>query len=179
MASASAGEARPGGAAPLPWGLLAAVGIDLVIDGMLVGLGATLGSKQGLVLTVALTIEILFLAVSVVAQLLEQGQRRARAAQLAGCLGLLTAVGALAGAVLLGGASRTTLAAVLAFGAAALLYLVVEELLVEAHETDETPLLAAASRDVLRGVHRPVRDRRMTPPPWPPTHAPDYREDLA
>ncbi len=142
-ASASAGEARPGGAAPLPWGLLAAVGIDLVIDGLLVGLGATLGSKQGLVLTIALTIEILFLAVSVVAQLLEQGQRRARAAQLAGCLGLLTAVGALAGAALLGGASRTTLAAVLAFGAAALLYLVVEELLVEAHETDETPLLAA------------------------------------
>jgi len=142
-ASASAGQARPGAAAPLPWGLLAAVGIDLVIDGLLVGLGATLGSKQGLVLTIALTIEILFLAVSVVAQLLEQGQRRARAAQLAGCLGLLTAVGALAGAALLGGASRTTLAAVLAFGAAALLYLVVEELLVEAHETDETPLLAA------------------------------------
>jgi len=77
------------------------------------------------------------------AQLLEQGQRRARAAQLAGCLGLLTAVGALAGAALLGAASRTTLAAVLAFGGAALLYLVVEELLVEAHETDETPLLAA------------------------------------
>ncbi len=143
VASVSAGEARPGGASPLPWGLLAAVGIDLVIDGLLVGLGATLGSKQGLVLTIALTIEILFLAVSVVAQLLEQGQRRARAAQLAGCLGLLTAVGALAGAALLGGASRTTLAAVLAFGAAALLYLVVEELLVEAHETDETPLLAA------------------------------------
>jgi len=42
----------------LPWGLLVAVGIDLVIDGLLVGLGATLGSKQGLVLTVALTIEI-------------------------------------------------------------------------------------------------------------------------
>ncbi|HEV8177483.1 MAG TPA: hypothetical protein VGP44_07295 [Gemmatimonadales bacterium] len=35
------------------------------------------------------------------------------------------------------------LAAVLAFGAAALLYLVVEELLVEAHEEAETPLLGA------------------------------------
>jgi len=63
---------------------------------------------------------------------------------------------------------------VLAFGAAALLYLVVEELLVEAHETDETPLLA---RDVLRGVHRPVRDRRMTPPLRPPTPGPDHRGD--
>lgn len=142
-AASSTSQAPPGEAAPLPWGLLAAVGIDLVIDGLLVGLGATLGSKQGLVLTIALTVEILFLAVSVVAQLLEQGQRRTRAALVAGSLGLLTAVGALAGAALLGGAGRTTLAAVLAFGAAALLYLVVEELLVEAHETDETPLLAA------------------------------------
>lgn len=140
---AGSGGAVPAGPVALPWGLLVAVGIDLVIDGLLVGLGATLGSKQGLVLTIALTIEILFLAVSVVAQLLEQGQPRARAAAVAGSLGLLTAVGALAGAALLGGACRTTLAAVLAFGAAALLYLVVEELLVEAHETNETPLLAA------------------------------------
>jgi len=131
---------------PLPWGLLAAVGIDLVIDGLLVGLGATLGSQQGLVLTSPCPSRSCSWRVSVVAQLLEQGQRRARAALVAGCLGLLTAVGALAGAALLGGASRTTLAAVLAFGAAALLYLVVEELLVEVHETDETPLLAAASR---------------------------------
>ncbi len=141
--TAAAGPRAHPGAAALPLGLLAAVGIDLVIDGLLVGLGATLGDKQGLVLTIALTIEILFLAVSVVAQLLEQGQPRTRAALVAGSLGLATAVGAVAGAALLGGASRTTLAAVLAFGAAALLYLVVEELLVEAHETDETPLLAA------------------------------------
>ena len=39
---------------------------------------------------------------------------------------------------MLGGASHATLAAVLAFGAAALLYLVTEELLVEAHETPGT-----------------------------------------
>ncbi len=51
--------------------------------------------------------------------------------------------GAITGAALLGGASNTVLAAVLAFGAAALLYLVVEELLVEAHEEAETPLLGA------------------------------------
>jgi len=57
-------------------------------------------------------------------------------------LGLATAVGAVGGAALLGGAGATVLAAVLAFGAAALLYLVVEELLVEAHEQTDTPLLA-------------------------------------
>lgn len=127
----------------LPIGLLVAVAIDLVIDGLLVGLGATFGAKQGLVLTVALTIEILFLAVSVVVQLLELGHSPLRAGLVAGSLGLATAVGAVGGAALLAGSSRATLAAVLAFGAAALLYLVVEELLTEAHEVDETPLLAA------------------------------------
>ena len=51
--------------------------------------------------------------------------------------------GALLGAALLGGASHQVLAAGLAFGAAALLYLAVEELLVEAHEERETTLLSA------------------------------------
>lgn len=41
------------------------------------------------------------------------------------------------------GAPHTSLAGVLAFGTAALLYLVVEELLVEAHEETETPILSA------------------------------------
>ncbi len=39
---AEGGGALPVGPVALPWGLLVAVGIDLVIDGLLVGLGATL-----------------------------------------------------------------------------------------------------------------------------------------
>jgi ZIP family zinc transporter len=45
--------------------------------------------------------------------------------------------------LLLGGASKAVMAFALAFGAAALLYLAVEELLLEAHENAETPLLTA------------------------------------
>ena len=131
------------GPARLPVGLLVTVGIDLLLDGLLVGLGVTLGSSQGIVLTIALTIEILFLGVAVCVELLDLGIGRWRAAGTAAALGLATAVGALGGAALLGDASPTVLAAVLAFGAAALLYLVVEELLVEAHEEAETPLLGA------------------------------------
>lgn len=152
QAAASAGPGAAGGGggggtaatgSALPVGLLVAVGIDLLIDGLLVGLGVTLGSNQGLILTVALTLEILFLALAVTVELLELGIGRARAASTAAGLGLLTAVGAIGGAALLGGASTAVLATVLAFGAAALLYLVVEELLVEAHEEAETPLLGA------------------------------------
>lgn len=130
-------------AAALPLGLLVAVGIDLLIDGMLVGLGVTLGATQALILTIALTLEILFLSLSLASELTESGLSRARSAALCAGLGLLTAVGALAGAALLNDASPTVLAAVLAFGAAALLYLAVEELLVEAHEQAETTGLAA------------------------------------
>ncbi|MCE1179719.1 MAG: hypothetical protein LWW86_11940 [Micrococcales bacterium] len=55
----------------------------------------------------------------------------------------MCAVGAIGAALLLGGVSTTVMSAVLAFGAAALLYLVVEELLVEAHEEAETVGLGA------------------------------------
>lgn len=127
----------------LPVGLLTAVGIDLLLDGLLVGLGVTLGATAGLILTIALTIEILFLSLSVAGELIELGVPRPRSAMICIALGLATAVGAVGGAALLGGASPEVLAAVLAFGSAALLYLAVEELLVEAHEEQETPLLGA------------------------------------
>jgi zinc transporter, ZIP family len=127
----------------LPVGLLTAVAIDLALDGLLVGLGVTLGSTQGLILTIALTIEILFLSLSVAGELTDGGMPKPRAALICTGLGLATAVGAIGGAALLGSASPAVLAAVLAFGSAALLYLAVEELLVEAHEEKETPLLGA------------------------------------
>lgn len=142
-ATSRKGSAARAAAIILPLGLLVTVGIDLLIDGVLVGLGATLGSTQGLILTIALTLEVLFLSLSLVAELTDAGLSSARAASICTGLGLLTAVGAIGGAALLGDASPPVLAAMLAFGAAALLYLSVEELLVEAHEQTETTLLAA------------------------------------
>ena len=129
--------------AQVPIGMLAAIVIDLLLDGVLVGLGARLGAAQGIILTIALTLEILFLALSVSAELTERGMSKRRAALTCTALGLTTAVGAIAGAALLGGVSTAVMSAVLAFGAAALLYLVVEELLVEAHEEKESILLGA------------------------------------
>jgi len=58
-------------------------------------------------------------------------------------LGLITAIGAMGAALFLGSVSSTVMSAVLAFGAAALLYLVVEELLVEAYEERESVTLGA------------------------------------
>lgn len=127
----------------IPVGLLMAVGIDLLLDGILVGLGASLGARQGLILTIALTIEILFLGLSVTINLTRNGLSRTRAVATTSSLGLLTGLGAVGGAAVIGGASHQSLALILAFGAAALLYLVVEELLTEAHEHAETAFLGA------------------------------------
>lgn len=130
-------------AAAVPIGLLATVAIDLLIDGVLVGLGAQLGSTQALILTIALTLEILFLSLSLAAELNDRGLTARQASLICTGLGLSTAIGAITAAAILNGVGPGVLAFVLAFGAAALLYLAVEELLVEAHEQSETALLSA------------------------------------
>ena len=67
-------EAEAPKSAGLPIGLLAAVAVDLFVDGVLVGLSvASLGRTQGVLLTVALTLVIFPLALSVSAELLTRG----------------------------------------------------------------------------------------------------------
>ena len=136
-------EKKAAGEATQPTSLILALGVDITLDGLLIGLGFAAGAKQGLLLTIALTLEVLFLGVSGAVALAGVGASRARIiATTSGFAGLLL-VGAAVGALLLTGASATVLDAVLSFGLAALLYLVTEELLVEAHETPETPFLTA------------------------------------
>lgn len=127
----------------LPVPLLVAIAIDLAIDGLLVGIGAALGEGQGRILTLALTLEVLFLGLSLAIQLGGRGVRPLRATVVTATVSLAIAVGAVGGAAALANASHAVLAGVLAFGAAALLYLVTEELLVEAHEGTETSALTA------------------------------------
>lgn len=130
-------------AATLPIGMLGAMAVDLLLDGVLVGLGVRLGSTQGLILTVALTLEgalpgaVRCLRTHRVGGNAPEGDPRLHAARLddGGRGGR--------GRALPRSASTTVMSAVLAFGAAALLYLVVEELLVEAHEEKESVVLGS------------------------------------
>lgn len=131
---------RTGAATGIPTAMVIALCIDLFIDGVLVGTGAALGEGQGRVLTIALTFEILFLALSLTGELTERGLTRTRAALIPIGASMTTVIGAIAGAALLSQANNATQAAVLAFGSAALLYLVTEELLVEAHDTPDNPI---------------------------------------
>ncbi len=129
-----------GGKAGLPAGMLAAVGVDLLIDGMLVGLGATLGARQGIILTVALTLEIGFLALAVTAELAESASR-ARGGHLrrAGAGRARRGADRRAGP---GPRTRRDPGGRAGRGIAALLFLVTEELITEAHESaTDTPVL--------------------------------------
>lgn len=119
--------------------LIAAMGVDTVLDGALIGLSFAAGVKQGLLLTIGLVLELLFLGVSCGTSLRGAGQSAARIVLTAGMLGIALLAGAGLGAITLTAVTPVYIDALLAFGVAALLYLVTEELLVEAHEERETP----------------------------------------
>lgn len=126
-----------------PTSLLVTLGVDIAIDGLLIGVGFAAGAKQGVLLTVALAFEVMFLGVSGAVALAKVGTRRGTILLIVSGLAALMMIGAAIGGGLLAGLSGVAREIVLSFGAAALLYLVTEELLVEAHEEPETPLLAA------------------------------------
>ncbi|WP_291425355.1 transporter [Deinococcus sp.] len=125
-------------------GLLAAVGIDCLLDGLLIGVGFSADARIGLLLVVAMTLEMGFLGVSLASSLGEAGWKTGKSILTVAGLALMVALGALIGGTLLGGLTGFPLAVMLSFGAAALLFLVTEELLIEAHEVAQTPWITSA-----------------------------------
>ena len=120
-------------------GLLITVGIDMVIDGVLIGVAFVAEPDTGVVIAIALAIEVLFLGVAGVVAL-PTAMRTARKLAVPAAFGLLLTTGVTVGVLALGGVTGTPITIVLAFGAAALLYLVTEELLVKAQKVPETPV---------------------------------------
>lgn len=89
------GEGQVAGA--LPFALIAALAVDLLIDGVLVQIGAALGAREERVLTIALTLETLFLARSLATSLTERGPPPLQAAGYPALLSLSVVVGAVGG----------------------------------------------------------------------------------
>jgi ZIP family zinc transporter len=121
---------------------LVGIGVDMLLDGILVGIAFAVGARQGRLLAAALGAEFLSLAMSMASGLARRGAGRGRAVAVPSALALLVVVGTLVGATVLRDAGQRTIAGVASFGCAALLYLVTEDLLVEAHEA---PHSAAAT----------------------------------
>jgi ZIP family zinc transporter len=138
MLSLKAIEGRAKG----PVAMLGAVGVDILIDGLVLGLAFIAGGKAGLLLTIALTLEVLFLGLTVTAELGATIRSKARIVAITVGIALLLPIGAaLATPIAL--FTPVVIAGFLSFGLMALLYLVTEELLVEAHEKPDTPLISA------------------------------------
>lgn len=123
-------------------GLVALIGVDLFIDGLVLGLGFAASTKAGILLTIALTLEVLFLGLSLAAELSDAAMTRARTVGLVASVALLLPAGVVA-ASSIAQLSPSVLTGFFAFGLIALLYLVTEELLVEAHETPDRPWVTA------------------------------------
>lgn len=125
-----------------PLALIAALGTDLLIDGLVLGLAFIAGAQAGLLLTIALTLEVLFLGVTVTEELGETVTSKARIVLITTALAMLMPLGSLL-ALPVAHFPPAVIAGFLSFGLIALLYLVTEELLVDAHEKPDSPLISA------------------------------------
>ncbi|MBD8620450.1 transporter [Sphingomonas sp. CFBP 13728] len=138
MLSLKALEGRASG----PIAMLGAFAVDILIDGLVLGLAFVAGGKAGVLLTIALTLEVLFLGLTVTTELGETIKSKARIIAITMGIALLLPIGA-AIATPVATFPPVVIAGFLSFGLMALLYLVTEELLVEAHEKPDTPLISA------------------------------------
>lgn len=122
----------------IPVGLLVAIGVDIFIDGLLLGIGFAAGNKEGILLAIALSIELLSLGMATATELSTKKLSRKKSLLLICFLAFVFFISAVLGATLLQNLSHSAMEIVLSFGLSALLFLVTEELLTEAHEEKET-----------------------------------------
>ncbi len=122
----------------LPIGLAGAAAADTLVDGAMTAAGFVTGQQLGKLLAVALAIELFFLTLSVGSEFRKGASRYWLGLSITTLVAGMFIVGAAAAGALLDGVSQATVAVVLAFGAAALIYLVAEELLVEAVQAEES-----------------------------------------
>lgn len=117
----------------LNYGLIAATFIDVAVDGFIIGAGFAAGAETGLILALGLSVELLFLGLSLVSNVI----RGWKVVLMTSLLSATVLGGTFLGNALLSGAPANQISAILSFGTAALLYLVTDELLIEAHSIEE------------------------------------------
>jgi ZIP family zinc transporter len=122
----------------LPVSLLIAIAVDIFIDGLLLGIGFTAGNTEGMLLAFALAVELLSLGMATATELGDNNITNKKSVTIIAGLAFVFFVSAVLGATLLHNLSHNALEIVLSFGLSALLFLVTEELLIEAHEEKET-----------------------------------------
>ena len=130
MASSMSLEVR------VPWGLVIAVAIDAAVDGMLIGLSTSTSVAAGMLVAIATFIEMGFLGYSFGSALSEaQGGLKVTALALPPLCLLACGVGAFQLGALL--QSSVIFTGLISFSLVAVLFLVIQELILEAAEKDQ------------------------------------------
>lgn len=122
----------------LPVGLAAAAAVDTFLDGVIIGAGFSVDQQLGTLLVIALGLELFFLTLSVGVEFREGKLEIWKSLAITGGIACMLLLGAFGSSFFLADASEATLAIVLALGAAALIYLIAEELLVETIQAEES-----------------------------------------
>jgi ZIP family zinc transporter len=117
-----------------PTALVIALAIDSAIDGLLIGIAAAAGPSAGPMMSASLAVEMSFLGLTLATALHGHPTSKSFSASVLGPAVLV--IGAAAGGLLSDALSHSPamFAGLLGFGTSALLFMVAEELLLEAHE---------------------------------------------
>lgn len=123
--------------ATFPSALLFAIAVDGAMDGLLIGIAMSAGPSAGAMMAASLCVEMSFLGLTLALALKGQGRISSITAAIVGPVSIV--VGATFGGFLSSALSSNpaALAFLISFGASALLFMVAEELLLEAHESGD------------------------------------------
>ena len=122
----------------LPVGLALAAAVDTFLDGAIISAGFSINPQLGTLLVIALALELFFLTLSVGVEFRKGKFKPWQILLVSGGVACMLLIGALSASLFLADATKATLAVVLSFGAAALIYLIAEELLVETIQAEES-----------------------------------------
>ena len=127
----------------IPVAFLVAIGVDVFIDGLLLGIGFATGDKAGMLLAFAIALEMCSMGIATALEMMNEGISKKKSIIHIVALSILFIISAVLGGTLLQNLDGKWMELVLSFGLSALLYLVTEELLVEAHSEEDKPFYTA------------------------------------
>ena len=128
----------------IPLGLILGCALDLLIDGILIGVSFLAGTSGGILIAISLSFCAFFITLTLSSTLAKKEVDRFQQYLVLILTTVMLPIGALIGGTVVSHLPYQFLTETLAFGVAALLFLGVEELLGEAHATHDTAPITGA-----------------------------------
>jgi zinc transporter, ZIP family len=127
----------------MPIAMLGAVGVDVIVDGFLIGVSFAANEQAGQFLTIALGLEMFSLGLALSVSLSLTKLHQMTSILIIMLLASIVVISAVLSHLLIQFIPGSSIPLLLAFGLASLLYLVMEELLHEAHQLPDNAYITA------------------------------------